>query len=156
MTAELNSVAANATCDQVPWSGTRMRSGRTTPKPAVAALMGTKARNQRAASTRDGHVGRARAMVNRVEPEAHRRVLYLRHGASSGEESGPRAVSGFGIKFDGLLIRVSQRMLSLPFHPLHPCPSVVTRRVEGSHHILGKGVGVKSETPKSRSSPQDG
>jgi hypothetical protein len=61
---------------------------------------------------------------------------------------------GFGILFEELPIWVPPRTNSLPPRPLHPCGRVVSQTVEGHHHILGKGVEVKSKTSEPRSTPQ--
>jgi hypothetical protein len=61
---------------------------------------------------------------------------------------------GFGILFEELPIWVPPRTNSLAPRPLDPCGRVVSQTVEGHHHILGKGVEVKSKTSEPRSTPQ--
>jgi hypothetical protein len=63
ITAELNRVAASATSAQVPWRGIRIRSGRTTPNPAVAALIGTNASSHGRATSFAGQVRTETAIV---------------------------------------------------------------------------------------------
>ena len=72
MTALLNRVAASATSAHVPCSVMRMMSGSTTPKPAVAALIGTNASSHGRANRRLGQV-RSESAISKLV--AKRRLL---------------------------------------------------------------------------------